>query len=80
MVTAANGSKDESARDKEASVVEHLLEAESEIKTLRKVAQKMILNQEEMEEVILKRCWLARYWKLCVPHGNVVGNASPGVI
>ncbi|KAG0482890.1 hypothetical protein HPP92_010974 [Vanilla planifolia] len=76
---AANGSKDEeiaalqmeakSARDKAASVVEHLLEAESEIKTLRKVAQKMILNQEEMEEVILKRCWLARYWKLCVQHG-----------
>ncbi|KAG0493097.1 hypothetical protein HPP92_006495 [Vanilla planifolia] len=45
LMEATNGN---SARDKAASIVEHLLEAESKIKTLRKVAQKMILNQEEM--------------------------------
>ncbi|KAF6155669.1 hypothetical protein GIB67_007106 [Kingdonia uniflora] len=28
----------------------------------------MILTKEEMEEVVLKRCWLARYWNLCVQH------------
>lgn len=22
------------------------------------------------EEVVLKRCWLARYWSLCVQHGK----------
>ncbi|KAF6148086.1 hypothetical protein GIB67_024261 [Kingdonia uniflora] len=30
----------------------------------------MILTKEEMEEVVLKRCWLARYWNLCVQHDN----------
>jgi len=24
------------------------------------------------EEVVLKRCWLARYWGLCVQHGIVI--------
>ncbi|XP_020581030.1 coiled-coil domain-containing protein SCD2-like isoform X2 [Phalaenopsis equestris] len=59
----------ESAKEKVIAVVEHLLDAESEIKSLRTATQKMILNQEEMEELVLKRCWLARYWKLCVQHG-----------
>nr|GMD43675.1 coiled-coil domain-containing protein SCD2-like [Ipomoea batatas] len=31
--------------------------------------KRMILTQEEMEEIVLKRCWLARYWGLCVDHG-----------
>ncbi|XP_020113658.1 coiled-coil domain-containing protein SCD2-like isoform X2 [Ananas comosus] len=57
------------AKDEAASVSEHLHVAESELRTLRTIAQKMILSQEEMEEVVLKRCWLARYWKLCVNHG-----------
>ncbi|KAK8949914.1 hypothetical protein KSP40_PGU007209 [Platanthera guangdongensis] len=57
------------ANDKVTSVVEHLLEAESENKSLRIATQKMILTKEEMEEVVLKRCWIARYWKLCVQHG-----------
>nr|XP_010904828.1 coiled-coil domain-containing protein SCD2 [Elaeis guineensis] len=57
------------ARDEAASLTEHLQEAELEIKSLRTLAQKMILSPEEMEEVVLKRCWLARYWKLCVNYG-----------
>lgn len=56
------------ARNDALSTVEHLQEAESELRTLRSIAQRMILNQEQMEEVVLKRCWLARYWKLCIQH------------
>ncbi|ESW19105.1 hypothetical protein PHAVU_006G096900 [Phaseolus vulgaris] len=33
------------------------------------MTQRMILTAEEMEEVVLKRCWLARYWGLCFQHG-----------
>ncbi|KAK9108588.1 hypothetical protein Syun_024599 [Stephania yunnanensis] len=29
-------------------------------------------SNDEMEEVVLKRCWLARYWGLAVRHGNPV--------
>ncbi|KAK2637700.1 hypothetical protein Ddye_025495 [Dipteronia dyeriana] len=56
------------ARD-EATALDLLQEAENEIKSLRTLTQRMILTQEEMEEVVLKRCWLARYWSLCVEHG-----------
>ncbi|KAK3200478.1 hypothetical protein Dsin_023893 [Dipteronia sinensis] len=56
------------ARD-EATALDLLQEAENEIKSLRTLTQRMILTQEEMEEVVLKRCWLARYWSLCVQHG-----------
>ncbi|KAK9293338.1 hypothetical protein L1049_021330 [Liquidambar formosana] len=59
----------ESARDEATSALEHLHEAEFEIKSLRTMTQRMVLTQEEMEEVVLKRCWLARYWDLCVRHG-----------
>uniref|UniRef100_A0A5B7B988 Coiled-coil domain-containing protein SCD2 n=1 Tax=Davidia involucrata TaxID=16924 RepID=A0A5B7B988_DAVIN len=59
----------ESAREEATSALEQLHEAESEIKSLRTMTQRMILTQEEMEEVVLKRCWLARYWSLCVNHG-----------
>ncbi|KAK3023682.1 hypothetical protein RJ639_043563 [Escallonia herrerae] len=59
----------ESARDEAASAMEQLHEADCEIKSLRTMTQRMILTQEEMEEVVLKRCWLARYWSLCVNHG-----------
>ncbi|CAL4910340.1 unnamed protein product [Urochloa decumbens] len=37
----------------------------SELRSLQATANRMILSQEEMEEVVLKRCWLARYWTLC---------------
>uniref|UniRef100_A0A2N9F276 Coiled-coil domain-containing protein SCD2 n=1 Tax=Fagus sylvatica TaxID=28930 RepID=A0A2N9F276_FAGSY len=59
----------ETARDEATSALEQLHEAECEIKSIQIMTQRMILTQEEMEEVVLKRCWLARYWSLCVRHG-----------
>ncbi|KAM3704326.1 hypothetical protein ACJW31_04G167800 [Castanea mollissima] len=59
----------ENLKDEAASALEQLREAESEAKALRTMTQRMILTQEEMEEVVLKRCWLARYWGLAVQHG-----------
>lgn len=59
----------ENLKDDTASTVEQLREAESEAKALRTMTQRMILTHEEMEEVVLKRCWLARYWGLAVQHG-----------
>ncbi|KAJ4849700.1 hypothetical protein Tsubulata_006726 [Turnera subulata] len=58
----------EIAREEAASAMEQLTEAASEVKSLRNMTQRMILTQEEMEEVVLKRCWLAWYWNLCVRH------------
>ncbi|XP_027109446.2 uncharacterized protein [Coffea arabica] len=59
----------ETARDEANSALEQLHEAEREVKLLRTMTHRMILTQEEMEEVVLKRCWLARYWSLCVQYG-----------
>ncbi|KAK4569212.1 hypothetical protein RGQ29_004562 [Quercus rubra] len=59
----------ENLKDEAATALEQLQEAESEAKALRSMTQRMILTQEEMEEVVLKRCWLARYWGLAVEHG-----------
>ncbi|KAG9446223.1 hypothetical protein H6P81_012351 [Aristolochia fimbriata] len=59
----------EGAKEEAAAAIEQLREAESETKALRSMTQRMILTQEEMEEVVLKRCWLARYWGLAVRHG-----------
>ncbi|XP_039011784.1 coiled-coil domain-containing protein SCD2-like [Hibiscus syriacus] len=66
---AALRSELENLKDGDATAVEQLREAESEAKALRSMTQRMILTQEEMEEVVLKRCWLARYWGLAVQHG-----------
>ncbi|KAK8328723.1 hypothetical protein V6Z12_A11G270800 [Gossypium hirsutum] len=66
---AALQTEAEIARDETNSVLEKLGEAEFEIKALQTVTQRMMLTEEEMEEVVLKRCWLARYWSLCVDHG-----------
>ncbi|KAL5564857.1 hypothetical protein UlMin_028021 [Ulmus minor] len=66
---AALRSELETFKDGAATAVEQLREAESEAKALRTMTQRMILTQEEMEEVVLKRCWLARYWGLAVQHG-----------
>ncbi|KAK9084108.1 hypothetical protein Scep_030579 [Stephania cephalantha] len=52
----------ETARDKAAS---SLNEPEGDMSSLQILAKKMMLTEEEMEEVVLKRCWLARYWNLC---------------
>uniref|UniRef100_A0A0E0F671 Uncharacterized protein n=1 Tax=Oryza meridionalis TaxID=40149 RepID=A0A0E0F671_9ORYZ len=60
----------QSAREKEAAAVQKLQEAESETKSLRTMTHRMILSKEEMEEVVMKRCWLARYWGLAVQYGD----------
>ncbi|KAK4377112.1 hypothetical protein RND71_003408 [Anisodus tanguticus] len=41
----------------------------TEAESLRTMTRRMTLSQEEMEEVVLKRCWLARYWTLCLSYG-----------
>ncbi|KAF5453923.1 hypothetical protein F2P56_023634 [Juglans regia] len=67
--TVALRTEAENARDEATSALEQLHEAECELKSLQVMTQRMILTQEEMEEVVLKRCWLAHYWNLCVRHG-----------
>ncbi|KAI3664871.1 hypothetical protein L6452_43480 [Arctium lappa] len=62
-------SLDKMAREEAASVMEHLHVYECEVKSLKTLTQRVVLTHEEMEEVVLKRCWLARYWSLCVQHG-----------
>ncbi|GAB2287374.1 hypothetical protein Dimus_021754 [Dionaea muscipula] len=59
----------ETARDEAISAMEQLQESEVELRSLRSAVQRLKLTQEEMEEVVLKRCWLARYWGLCVKFG-----------
>ncbi|KAL1814553.1 hypothetical protein DCAR_0518711 [Daucus carota subsp. sativus] len=59
----------ENVKDETANTVEQLREAESEAKALRTMTQRMILTHEEMEEVVLKRCWLSRYWGLALNYG-----------
>lgn len=52
-----------------AAAVDQLQGTESEVKGLRSMTQRMVLTPSEMEEVVLKRCWLARYWGLAARHG-----------
>ncbi|XP_050225266.1 coiled-coil domain-containing protein SCD2 isoform X2 [Mercurialis annua] len=66
---AALRTEAEAAKDEATYALEQLQESEFEVKSLRSMTQRMILTQEEKEEVVLKRCWLARYWRLCVEHG-----------
>ncbi|KAK6139131.1 hypothetical protein DH2020_027125 [Rehmannia glutinosa] len=56
-------------KNEAATVVEQLRGTESEVKALRSMTQRMVLTQHEMEEVVLKRCWLARYWGLAAQLG-----------
>ncbi|XP_010421179.1 PREDICTED: coiled-coil domain-containing protein SCD2-like [Camelina sativa] len=59
----------QSLKDEAAKAAERLQEAELEAKAIRTMTQRMVLTQDEMEEVALKRCWLARYWGLAVQNG-----------
>ncbi|KAK9049517.1 hypothetical protein SSX86_031516 [Deinandra increscens subsp. villosa] len=59
----------EKVKDETLGAMEQLKEAESEAKALRTMTQRMVLTHEEMEEVVLKRCWLSRYWGLAVQYG-----------
>ncbi|KAL9256996.1 Coiled-coil domain-containing protein [Drosera capensis] len=47
-----------------------------EVKSLHSMTQRMILSQKEMEEVVLKRCWLARYWGLAAQYDICVDIAA----
>ncbi|CAB79416.1 putative protein [Arabidopsis thaliana] len=80
--TNALSSEFQSLKDEAEKSTEQLQEVEAEIKSLRTMIHRTILSQEEMvclqsklefcaltEEVVLKRCWLARYWELAVQHG-----------
>ncbi|CAL9231326.1 unnamed protein product [Arabidopsis halleri] len=66
----------QSMKDEAATAAEQLQEAEAEAKALRTMTQRMVLTHDEMEEVALKRCWLARYWGLAVQHGICSDIAS----
>ncbi|GLT37866.1 hypothetical protein SLA2020_121520 [Shorea laevis] len=59
----------QNARDEVVSAARQLHGAESEVKALCSMTQRMVLTQKEMEEVVLKRCWLARYWGLAAKYG-----------
>lgn len=59
----------ESARQEVTSATGSASEAQAEAKALRGVVSRIALTQEELEEVSLKRCWLARYWGLAASHG-----------
>lgn len=59
----------EAAREEAAAASAAAHEVEVEVKALRTMTHRMILTQEEMEEVVLKRCWLARFWGLAAKHG-----------
>eukprot|EP00850_Spirogloea_muscicola_P009199 SM000051S17559 [mRNA] locus=s51:287107:291534:- [translate_table: standard] len=58
----------EAARDEAVAAIHSATQAEAEVRTLRTMTQRMILSKEELEEVVLKRCWLARYWGLAARH------------
>ncbi|XP_017252584.1 coiled-coil domain-containing protein SCD2 [Daucus carota subsp. sativus] len=59
----------ESAREEATSVMKQLENATKELTSLQIMTKRMILSPEEMEEVVMKRCWLAQQWSLCVRHG-----------
>lgn len=54
--------------DREAAITQ-LQEANSELNALHTTVHRMVLTQDEKEEVVLKRCWLAQYWGLAAKHG-----------
>ncbi|KAG2624607.1 hypothetical protein PVAP13_3KG145600 [Panicum virgatum] len=58
-------SEAKAANNMVTSVSRRVKSARSELRSLQATANRMILSQEDMEEVVLKRCWLARYWTLC---------------
>ncbi|KAI4372596.1 hypothetical protein MLD38_010808 [Melastoma candidum] len=45
------------------------IEAETAKEKLYEVQVMTQLSKEEMDEVVMKSCWLARYWSLCLRHG-----------
>ncbi|KAL1207063.1 Coiled-coil domain-containing protein SCD2 [Cardamine amara subsp. amara] len=74
--TADLRSQVENAKLETTAVVAKLQGAESEVNALRTMTHRMILTQKEMEEVVLKRCWLARYWGLAARYGICMDIAT----
>lgn len=66
----------ENAKVETEATVRQLNGVESEVKTLRSMTKRMILTQKEMEEVVLKRCWLARYWGLATKYGKLLSGLA----
>ncbi|CAI0463697.1 unnamed protein product [Linum tenue] len=74
---AAVRSAIQNAKDEASVVLRQLHGAESEVKALHSMTQRVVLTPKEMEEVVLKRCWLARYWGLAAKYGICVDVAVP---
>ncbi|CAN0929162.1 Coiled-coil domain-containing protein SCD2 [Linum grandiflorum] len=74
---AAVKSDVQNAKDEASVVLRRLHGAESEVNALRSMTRRMVLSQKEMEEVVLKRCWLARYWGLASKYGICADVAVP---
>ncbi|KAK3140727.1 hypothetical protein QOZ80_5AG0404950 [Eleusine coracana subsp. coracana] len=66
---AALRSESKVSSDVVTSVSRRVKSTGPEMRSLQATDNRMILSQEEMEEVVLKRCWLARYWTLCFKFG-----------
>ncbi|TVU17838.1 hypothetical protein EJB05_33898, partial [Eragrostis curvula] len=54
------------------SVSRRVKSSGSELRSVHATANKMVLSHEEMEEMVLKRCWLARCWTLCFKFGTQI--------
>ncbi|CAM6125567.1 unnamed protein product [Calypogeia fissa] len=66
----------DAARDEVLSATERSVAAEKEVHGLRSITRRMTLTKDEKEEMVLKRCWLARYWGLATRHGILPSVAS----
>uniref|UniRef100_A0A7N0ZVA6 Coiled-coil domain-containing protein SCD2 n=1 Tax=Kalanchoe fedtschenkoi TaxID=63787 RepID=A0A7N0ZVA6_KALFE len=66
---AALRSKVKDMKEVREAAIDQLHGTENDVKALRSMTNRMTLTQKEMEEVVLKRCWLARYWGLAVRYG-----------
>lgn len=69
----------ETLREEAVAAMEEAKAANEEVRALRNFTARIILTPQEKEEVVLKRCWLARYWSLAARHGvhpDVASNRS----
>ena len=60
----------QNAKEETAAALEEARQASEEVRALRSLTARILLTPEEKEEVVLKRCWLARYWALAAKHGG----------
>lgn len=69
----------EAQKEETANAVEEARKLAAEVGALRAITSRITLSAEEKEEVVLKRCWLARYWSLACKngvHAKVAGARS----